>query len=90
MSRIFEFPEPRHDHVNVIELRPRVRKQERRPPSTTEFFDQDDPDLHAADRCVVLTQIEAQLIASLLNSARSHLPSPRACDGAISLLVGKR
>jgi hypothetical protein len=54
------------------------------------MFDQDDPEVNAADRCVVLTQIEAQLIASLLNVARSHLPSPKACDEAISLLVGKR
>ena len=39
---------------------------------------------------VTLTRIEAQLIASLLQVARGHLPSPKAVDDAIGLLVGDR
>ena len=85
MGRVFELPEPRHDHVR---LNPRIPTVRRRHPSM--MFDQDSVDANAADRCVLLTQIEAQLIASLLNVARSHLPSPKAVDEAISLLVGKR
>jgi len=86
MGRVYELPEPRHDHVVV--KTPRFPKVRFRHPSM--MFDQDDPQVNAADRCVLLTQIEAQLIASLLNVARSHLPSPKACDEAISLLMGKR
>ncbi len=85
MSRRFELPEPRNSHV--IDIRTRANRSRQRHPST-QFFDQEND--NAADRCVLLTQIEAQLIASLLNSARSHLPSPKACDEAISLLMGKR
>ena len=90
MSRRFELPEPRNSHIgNVTPLHPHIpRVRSIRHPSV--MFDQDDPDVNAADRCVVLTQLEAQLIASLLNVARSHLPSPKACDEAIELLVGKR
>jgi len=88
VSRRFELPEPRNSHVVDIRTRATTRSRRRHPSMTP--FDQEDPDLAAADRCILLTQIEAQLIASLLNSARSHLPSPRACDEAISLLMGKR
>ena len=85
MGRVFELPEPRHDHVR---LNPRIPKVSFRHPS--QMFDQDDPDLNAASECVILTRLEAQLIASLLNVARGHLPSPKACDEAISLLMGQR
>jgi hypothetical protein len=54
------------------------------------MFDQDDPDVFAADRCVLLTKIEAAHIATLLVAARGHLPSPGACDQAIELLKGRR
>jgi len=87
MGRVYELPEPRHDHV-VVKSNPRIPTVRRRHPSM--MFDQDSVDANAADRCVLLTQIEAQLIASLLNVARSHLPSPKACDEAISLLMGQR
>lgn len=87
MGRIFELPEPRHDHV-VVRMNPRIPKVRFRHPS--QMFDQDDPDVNAADSCVILTKLEAQLIASLLNTARGHLPSPKACDEAISLLMGQR
>jgi hypothetical protein len=87
--RIFELPEPRNSHVNVVELHPRIPRISRRHPSLQPaFFDQDVD--NAADRCVLLTPIEAKAIASLLQSARSHLPSPRACDDAIAILMGKR
>lgn len=49
-----------------------------------------DQDRAAPDQFVKLSMIEAQLIASLLNVARNHLPSPRAVDEAIRLLGGKR
>ena len=88
MGRVFELPEPRNSHVVDVRTRATLRSR-RRHPSTTPF-DQEDPDVNAADRCVLLTKLEAQLIASLLNSARGHLPSPRAVDDAISLLMGKR
>ena len=52
------------------------------------MFDQDDPDVHAADRCVLLTRIEAQSIAGVLRHARRHCPSPAAVDEAIALLTG--
>jgi hypothetical protein len=41
-----------------------------------------------SEQFVKLTRIEAQLIASLLNVARAHLPSPKSCDEAIALLMG--
>jgi len=85
MSLRFELPEPRNSHV--IDIRTRANRSRRRHPSIAPF-DQEDPDLAAADRCVLLTKLEAQLIASLLNSARGHLPSPKAVDEAISLLMG--
>jgi hypothetical protein len=86
--RVFDLPEPRHTHVgNVVQFR---RPSLRHPSMQPTMFDQDDADVNAADRCVLLTQIEAQLIASLLKSARSHLPSPKACDDAIEILMGKR
>lgn len=85
MSRRFELPEPRNSHLtNVTPLYPRIPRSHRHP----SMYDQEQD--NSADRCVLLTQIEAQLIASLLNSARGHLPSPRAVDEAISLLMGKR
>lgn len=88
----FEIAGQREHHLgNVLPLqRPRVNP---RHPSLHErpvMFDQDDPEVAAADRCVLLTKIEAQLIASLLNTARAHLPSPKACDQAIELLVGPK
>jgi hypothetical protein len=54
------------------------------------MFDQDDADVNAADRCVLLTKAEAVRIAALLQSARSHLPSPKAVDEACALLTGRR
>jgi hypothetical protein len=89
MGRRFELPEPRHSHVgNVIELRPRInpRHPSLQPVQTT-MFDQDDPEVHAADRCVVLTEIEAQSIAGVLRHARGHCPSPGALDEALELLA---
>lgn len=90
-SDAFEIAGHRDHHVgNVIALRrPEVNP---RHPSVTSpgVFDQDDPDVAAADRCVLLTKLEAQLIASLLKCARGHLPSPKAADEAITLLVGDR
>ena len=88
MGRVFELPEPRNSHVVDVRTRATTRSR-RRHPSTTPF-DQESQDVNAASECVLLTKIEAQLIASLLNSARGHLPSPRAVDDAISLLMGKR
>jgi hypothetical protein len=76
-----------HHVANVVPLhRPRINPLH---PSVTPpaVFDQAQA---APDRTVVLTRIEAQLIATLLRTARAHLPSPRACDEAISLLVGER
>ena len=86
MGRVYELPEPRHDHVVV--KNPRIPKVRLRHPSM--MFDQDSVEVNAASDCVLLTKLEAQLIASLLNVARGHLPSPKAVDDAISLLVGKR
>jgi hypothetical protein len=87
----FQIAGTREHHVsNVVPLhRPRVNPNHPSVTPATGVFDQEDPAVHAADRCVLLTQIEAQLIASLLNTARAHLPSPRACDQAIELLTGK-
>lgn len=87
-----EIPEPRNSHLRLVDVRGRSRSVH---PSSRplKIFDQDlqdDPEVSAADRCVLLTKIEAQLIASLLNIARAHLPSPKACDQAIELLVGPR
>lgn len=74
--------EPRHRHLELVATRPRLRH-----PSMhrTEMFDQEQL---PADSCVVIPRIQAQLIASLLNSARPHLPSPKAVDEAISILMG--
>jgi hypothetical protein len=36
-----------------------------------------------------LTDIERDLIASMLRSVRAHLPSPRAVDEAVALLRGE-
>lgn len=97
MGRVFELPDPirpRREHslgevraLRPVEVNPAHPSLYRSP---VEMFDQDDPDLAAADQCVLLTWIEAQLIATLLNTARPHLPSPKACDEAISLLRGAR
>lgn len=87
----FEIAGHRDHHVdNVVALhRPVVNP---RHPSLQSpiMFDQDDPEVAAADRCVLLTKIEAAHIATLLNVARGHLPSPRAVDQAIGLLRGHR
>jgi hypothetical protein len=88
MTRVFELPEPRNSHVVDIRTRATIRARRRHP--SVAPFDQEDPNVNAADRCVLLTRIEAQLIASLLNSAKRHLPSPKACQEAIDLLMGKR
>jgi hypothetical protein len=87
----FEIAGTREHHVsNVVPLhRPRVNPNHPSITTSTVVFDQEDPAVHAADRCVLLTQIEAQLIATLLDMARPHLPSPLACDQAIELLTGK-
>lgn len=53
----------------------------------TAMFDQDTA---AADRAVLLTCVEAQTIAQLINSLRAHAPSPRSCDTAIALLCPPR
>ncbi len=74
--------EPRHGHVDNV--RPIRRDVTARHPS--QFYDRADEDQGAAT-CVLLTTLEAQLIASLLRSARARLPSPKACDAAIALLV---
>lgn len=86
MSRVRDELIP--DRSNVIDLRPRVnpRHPSMQPPA---LFDQHDPDINAADRCVILTKLEAHAIAGLLKAARGHLPSPRSCDEAIELLTGR-
>jgi hypothetical protein len=78
--------EPRNRHLALVEARPRINP---RHPSVraVELFDQNDPDVHAADRCVVLTEIEAQSIAGVLRHARGHCPSPKVVDEAIALLT---
>jgi hypothetical protein len=65
---------------NVIELRPRINPHH--PSVQPALFDQDKP--------VTIPALQAQLIASLLKSARPHLPSPKACDEAIAILMGER
>ncbi len=92
MGRAFEVPEPRNDHVNVVEFRSRRSRinQRHRSLQPPVMFDQDDADMNSADRCVLLTQAEAVRIAELLRCARGHLPSPKACDEAIGLLTKKK
>ena len=78
----FEINAPRDHHVaNVTPIRPAHPSLYGRP----EMFDQETA---ADDEVVKLTKIEAQLIATLIRSARSHLPSPRAADEAVALLMG--
>jgi hypothetical protein len=60
---------------NVVPLRPRINPRH--------------PSLHR-NRDVVLTELQAQLIASLLQSLRGHAPIPNACDEAIELLTRGR
>jgi hypothetical protein len=73
---------------NVVELRPRLNpRHPSMQPVQTVMFDQKDPEVHAADRCVVLTEIEAQSIAGVLRHARGHCPSPKVVDEAIALLT---
>jgi hypothetical protein len=43
-----------------------------------------------ADQTIVLTRLQAALIASFLKSLRHHAPSPRGIDEAIKLLRGER
>lgn len=89
MGRYLDHPiaEPRNRHLQLVAQRPRINPKH--PSVQAKLFDQADPEVHAADRCVLLTQIEAQLIASLLKSARAHLPSPKAVDEAVAILMGK-
>ena len=75
---------------NVIDLRARTKPSPRHPSMLDRDVEMFDQDTAAADRCVLLTMVEAQAIAGLLRSARSHLPSPKACDEAIALLTPKR
>jgi hypothetical protein len=79
--------EPRNRHLTLIAERPRISPRHHSV-RATEFFDQDDPDLTwGADRCVVLTALEAQSIAGVLRHARGHCPSPGALDEALELLA---
>ena len=83
----FEITARREHHLaNVVPLR-RVNPSHPSLHGSPAMFDQDRA---APDQFVKLSMIEAQLIASLLNVARNHLPSPRAVDEAIRLLGGKR
>ena len=59
---------------NVIDLRPRPNP---RHPSMQ------------GERRVSLSQTEAELIASMLRSVRSLVPSPKGVDAAIELLTVK-
>ena len=71
----------RHEHhlANVHHIRTA-------PSAPPTLFDQETE----RDASVRLSRLEAQLIASLLKTAQSHLPSPRAVDDAIELLTGVR
>lgn len=82
--------EPRHSHLTLVGARPRINPRHPSLYNPPAMFDQDDPEVSAADRCVMLTTIEAQLIASMLNAVRGHVPSPKAVDQAIELLTGKK
>ena len=78
----FEIAGHRDHHLaNVVPLHQPLRPGRVRP----EMFDQQ---AEPPEQFVKLTRIEAQLIASLLNVARAHLPSPKSCDEAIALLMG--
>ncbi len=90
MGKVFELPEPRNTHVNIVEFRARRRSEQRHPSQRSPKMYDQDLDANAADRCVVLTKIEAAHIATLLNVARAHLPSPKAVDQCIAILTGKR
>jgi hypothetical protein len=80
----FEIAPHREHHLgNVTPLHQPLRPRRVRP----EMFDQQQ---EPPEQFVKLTRIEAQLIASLLNVARAHLPSPRAVDQAVELLKGQR
>lgn len=87
MGRVFEVPD-RHHLGNVVPLRKPVAVNPRHPSlyEPPPLFDQDDPDLYAADRCVLLTAVEAQAMKQVLRHARGHCPSPAALDQAIALL----
>jgi len=86
MTRVFELPEPRHRHLEIVAERPRVSP--RHPSMRPEMFDQEDAD-HAASECVLLTKIEAQAIIGVLRHARGHCPSPAALNDAIEILGGR-
>jgi hypothetical protein len=78
----FEIAPHREHHLgNVVPLHQPLRPRRVRP----EMFDREQ---EPPEQFVKLTRIEAQLIASLLNVARAHLPSPKSCDEAIALLMG--
>lgn len=80
--------EPRNRHLHLVEARQRVNPPH--PSTQPAMFDQDDPEVNAAHRCVLLTAAEAVRIAALLHSARAHLPSPKAVDEACAILTGRR
>jgi hypothetical protein len=50
------------------------------------------PSLHVpkTPATVTLDRLQAELIASLLDTARDVMPSPQAVDAAIELLTGRR
>ena len=83
MSRVWGIDEPRHRHVDNVRALFSVKVNPRHP----SMYDRSDE--NDAASCVLLTQLEAQLIASLLNVARAHLPSPKAVDQAVDLLTPK-
>lgn len=92
MSGSAEIMGRREHHLsNVVPIRRRARPVGRHPSLSgrgrVEMFDQDAPSVADAAGCVLLTPVEAQLIASVLEHARGHVPSPRACDEAHSLLA---
>ncbi len=81
MSRRLDHPIQGHREHSMGTVVPMFSKRR-----TVAMFDQDDPRAHQADRCVLLTCVEAQNIAQLINILRRHAPSPRSCDEAIALL----
>ena len=87
MSADFEIPPPRHRHLTLVEQRRVSGRHPSLQPVQTVVFDQEDPEVHAADRCVLLTEVEAQSIAGVLRHARGHCPSPSALDEALELLA---
>jgi hypothetical protein len=81
---------PHHEHhlANVVPMHRPVGVNPRHPSlyEPPVLFDQADPEVHAADRCVILTEVEAKAIVGVLRHARGHCPSPGALNEAIALL----